>query len=107
MVMQFPWPRTPWLDRAGRHSPVAGMQMIAAADRDAVLVFALLEAIDFECWKFGDAPQSGPTEEEAKRWLVENYDEWSLLLILPPSALGLFTSAFDFLHPEKLARRSS
>lgn len=91
MILRFPWDKEPWLERAGTHS----MEKVPVGE-DERLVFALLEAIDFECWKYGDGPTS-PSLDEAKAWLRENWPIIKEMSFPPPSFMGLFGGSFSFL----------
>jgi hypothetical protein len=88
----FPGNREEWIARIGTHSDADTSKYSA----DEKLVFSVLEAIDFECWKYGDAP-SEPTQEQAKQWLTENRAAVREMKIEPPSYLGAFAGVLDFL----------
>jgi hypothetical protein len=83
-----------WVARAGCHS-----NNKVPEDLHERLAFALLEAIDFNCWEYGDAPDDGMTIEDAKQWLYKNKELANRCP--PPSFLGLIGSKFDFLNAEE------
>ena len=85
----FPYKKE-WLERAGVHSDEA-----IPEDERHRLIFALLEAIDFQCFEFGDCPKE-PSEKEIKIFLKDNKEE-ILKSINPPSYLGALGGAFNFL----------
>lgn len=88
----FPGNRNTWIARAGIHSENAPKD----GTPNEKLVFAVLEAIDFSCWKQGDAPED-LTQDQAKDWLVANKTIVRTMNIQPPSYLGLMAGAFNFL----------
>lgn len=93
MLTTFPGNKKAWLEHAGTHSKAN----ISGYSEDEKLVFAVLEAIDFSCWKYGDAPQDGIHEETAKAWLKENRKAVKAMKIEPPSYMGMMAGAFNFL----------
>ena len=79
----------PWLIRAGTHeqaSPVPD-------EGDQRLFYALLEAIDWQCFEYKDAPDN-ITEAQAKAFLVKHKDK---ITCEPPSYVGVLAGAYDFL----------
>ena len=92
-LTRFPGNRKAWIERIGTHSNADTSKY----SPDEKLVFAVLEGIDFQCWKYGDAPEDGTTEEIAKTWLKENKSLVSAMKIEPPSYLGAFAGVLDFL----------
>ena len=95
MLTNFPGNKEVWLARAGCHSTSS-----VPVTEDERLVFAVLEALDFECWKYGDAPD-GITVEQAKQWLVDNKETIRNMSIEPPSYLGAMCGVYDFLNAPK------
>jgi len=78
------------LANAGRHS----QELVPGLEGDKLL-FALLEILDFECCKYGDAY---PTlTEDAIRTFVLCHRQKVLALPSPPSYLGVLTGSFSFL----------
>jgi hypothetical protein len=77
-----------WLQRAGLHS-----QEQVPTDDEQRLYFALLEAVDWQCWFYKDALET-PTEDEAKAFLKKYKDR---IKCPPPSYIGLLTGAYKFI----------
>jgi len=82
-----------WLARAGTHSHEK-----VPIDRQQRLFFALIEAIDYQCWQYGDCP-SRPTETEAKKFLIKHKKEIKAGFIT--SYVGLFAGVLDFLKDKE------
>lgn len=91
-LTDFPWDKQPWLDRAGLHSSenVLGLESEVPdvpGEEDRKLVFALLEALDFQCFEYQDAPPE-PTRAQAIKWLKENKKAIEAISVPTPSQLG-------------------
>lgn len=78
-------------ERAGVHS---AMGQPVPEEPEKRLLYGLLEILDFECCKYGDAPE-GVTEEDIKQYLLEHKDEISNDCV--SSFVGLFCGVFSFL----------
>lgn len=106
MLTKFPGNEQAWLDRAGTHSAITE----APEARDERLVFAVLEAIGYECWKYGDAP-NGPadSEETLKAWLVENRDAIGKMKpdVVIPDFLSLACGVYNFIFYDGEEKRRS
>jgi hypothetical protein len=66
-------------------------------DPEQRLFFCLLEMIDFECFKYGDAPES-LDEESVKTFLIKHKDN---IRCEPPTYLGAICGVYDFLNKTK------
>ena len=82
------------LAAAGRHS-LNGVP----EDTDDRLLFALLEMLDYECCKYGDAPAT-LTTEGIQSFLLRHKERVGKLPE-PPSYLGLCCGVCDFLAPNE------
>lgn len=80
-----------WASHAYSHESLISSE-IPSDDRQRA-IYGMLVAIDFECHKYGDAPEG--TADEIKEWLLEHKEE--ALQVPPPTILGFFGGAFDFL----------
>lgn len=91
--------------KAGHHSQAMGSLSTgtenAPETREEQLVFALLELLDFECYRFEDSKCLQMKEEEVKEFLKQNKDEVREMEIPPTSFLGAIAGAFDFLTESK------
>ena len=62
-------------------------------------LWGLMEIIDFQCDKYGDAP-AGITIKQAKDYLLAHRDEVLNTEMSPTSFLGVAAGAFSFLYPQ-------
>lgn len=83
------------LDHAYEHSDLSSVEV--PKDKTQRLFFSLLKMIDFECFAYDHAPE-GLTLLNVKKWLVKHKDE---IKCEPPSMLGMFAGAFNFLAAKK------
>jgi len=79
------------LKHAGLHSG-----QLVPQGQDEKLVFALLEILDFQCYKYEELPE-GLTRENIEQFLLKHREEVLNMKIPPPSFLGVLAGAFDFL----------
>ena len=77
-----------WIGWAGHHSKEE-----LPRSEEQRLYFALLEAIDWDCWDYDHCPRE-PTRKGAIRFLRKHRDR---IRCNPPSYLGLASGAFNFL----------
>ena len=78
--------------RAGSHAALSSND--PPDDERGRILYGMLEAIDYECWKYGDAPP-GTSLAQVKAYLKAHKAE--VLKIPFPSSLGKATGAFAFL----------
>ena len=91
-----------WVAMAGHHARVFNPRVRIGETREERLIFALLEILDFECYKFKDAPcYPGVPKEQIEQFLLDHKKEVMKAKIDPPSILGLLAGAYDFLFDEK------
>lgn len=62
-------------------------------DPEQLTYWAMLEAIGFQCWRFGDAP-TGTTEKEIKSFLKANRDR---ITCEPPDYIAAVAGGYDFI----------
>ena len=79
--------------RAGLHS-----SQLLPEDREQRVYYGMLEAIGWECFKYGDAPQGG-TEEQVKNYLIQHKDR--IKAGTNPDFLSLLAGTFNFLLDKK------
>lgn len=65
-------------------------------DEENQLYYSLLNMIDYECFKYKDAPE-GLDEELVKTFLKEHADD---VKCRPPTYLGLFCGVYDFMKKD-------
>lgn len=86
----FPGDPIEWRSRAGIHSHVT-----VPTDPLQRLFYAAMEAIGWECHKYGDAPRK-PTRAVLEKWLTENVD--LIEADTCPDYLTLMAGGFDFMR---------
>ena len=77
------------------HAGVHSLNPVPSSTEER-LVFALLEMIDFNCFKYGDVPE-GLTREETIKFLKKHRTKILDMKMYPPSYLGLLAGAYNFL----------
>jgi hypothetical protein len=83
-----------WEQHAYAHAAMCSNQPPLGSLHRAI--FGMLVALDFECYKYGDAPEA--SEQAVKEWLLEHREE--ALLVSPPTYMGLMAGVFNFLFEE-------
>ena len=82
----------------GRHTDLSSNP---PTDKRARELWGLMEILDFECYRYGDAPK-GITVEQVKAYLLAHKEEARTTKMEPTSYLGLVAGVFDFLcEPQK------
>ena len=91
-----------WISMAGHHARKFNPEVRVGETPEERLIFALLEILDFECYKFKDAPcYPGVSKEQIEQFLLDHRQEVKNAEIDPPSYLGLLCGVFDFLFKKE------
>jgi len=87
-----------WISMAGHHALRFNPKVRIGETAEERLIFALLEILDFACYKYVDAPcYPGVPKEQIEQFLLDHKEEVMKAKIDPPSILGLLAGVFDFL----------
>jgi len=97
-----------WIGLAGHHALKFRHDVKIGETDEEKLIFALLEMLDFECYKYPSCPtQPTPSRNEIEQFLLDHKEEVLNAKIDPPSLLGLMAGTFDFLVKEKEVEKNA
>lgn len=85
---------------AERHSDMTHSEI--PENEEQRLYYSLLKMLDFECFRYGDAPK-GLTQQKTIEFLKDHKD---LIKCEPPSMIGLFVGVYNFMMDNDEAKKN-